>query len=104
MRASIAVAKSVARRFAVGYARAAVRWAGAVRERFKALRGTGMAERTLSIVIDVDGAERGAGQIRRMRSALDDLAGGGAGMERIVKHGRELSAVFREIGGVVSGS
>lgn len=54
-----------------------------------------MAERTLSIVIDVEGTERGAGQIRRMRSALDDLAGGGAGMERIVKQGRELSAVFR---------
>jgi hypothetical protein len=63
-----------------------------------------MAERTLSIVIDVEGTERGATQIRRMRSALDDLAGGGAGMDRIVRHGRELSGVFREIGGVVSGS
>ena len=63
-----------------------------------------MAERTLSIVIDVEGTERGAAQIRRMRSALDDLAGSNLGLERVVRNGRDLSAVFREIGGIVSGS
>lgn len=63
-----------------------------------------MSERTLSIAIEVEGAERGAGQIRRMRSALDDLSGGQAGLERIARQGRELSTAFREIGGVVSGS
>lgn len=63
-----------------------------------------MAERTLSIAIEVDGAERGAGQIRRMRSALDDLSGGQEGLARMARQGRELSAAFREIGGIVSGN
>lgn len=63
-----------------------------------------MSERTLSIVIDVEGAERGTSQIRRMRTALDDLSGTRLGLERVVKHGRELSAVFQEIGGRTSGT
>ena len=63
-----------------------------------------MSERTLSIVIDVEGAERGASQIRRMRSALDDLSGTRLGLESMVRHGRELSAAFQQIGGQTSGT
>ena len=59
-----------------------------------------MAERTLSIVIDVDGAEQGATEIRRMRSALDDLSGSKQGLERIARQGREVSTIFKEMGSV----
>jgi hypothetical protein len=63
-----------------------------------------MSDRTLSIAIEVDGTEQGERQIRRMRSAVDDLAGGQQGLDRLVRQGRELSSVFREIGNIVTGS
>jgi hypothetical protein len=57
-----------------------------------------MAERKLSIVIEVDGAKDAAGEVRRMRSALDDLGGGAEGLARVVKQGRDLAQAMKEVG------
>ena len=55
-------------------------------------------ERTVSIVIEVDGAKDAAAEVRRMRSALDDLGGGAESLGRVVKQGRALSEVMKEVG------
>ena len=57
-----------------------------------------MAERTLSIVVEVDGAKDAAAEVRRMRSALDDLGGGAEGLARVVKQGREFAQVMKDVG------
>ena len=57
-----------------------------------------MAERTVSIVIEVDGARDAAAEVRRMRSALDDLGGGAEGMARVVKQSRDLTQAMKEVG------
>lgn len=56
-----------------------------------------MAERTLSIVIEVDGAQQSAAAIRRVRSALDDLSGSAAGLQRLARQGREINTLFKEM-------
>jgi hypothetical protein len=57
-----------------------------------------MAERTVSIVIEVDGAKDAASEVRRMRSALDDLGSGAEGLARIVKQSRELTQAMKDVG------
>lgn len=57
-----------------------------------------MAERTLSIVIEVDGSSEAVAQTRRMRSALDDLGGGAEGLRRVAQQSREVTQVMKEMG------
>jgi hypothetical protein len=57
-----------------------------------------MAERTLSIVIEVDGSQEAAAQVRRVRSALDDLGGGARDLERVARQSREVTQVMKEMG------
>ena len=57
-----------------------------------------MAERTVSIVIDVTGADDAARQVKRVRSAFDDLLGGG--QERLAlftRRSREVGQAMQEI-------
>lgn len=57
-----------------------------------------MPQRTVSIVIDVSGADDAARQVRRVRSAFDDLLGGG--QERLAlfaRRSREVSQAMKEI-------
>src|SRR3989338_3687165 len=57
-----------------------------------------MASRTVSIVIEVVGADDAVQQVRRVRSALDDLAGGGpGGLDQGLRQSREVSQAFREM-------
>lgn len=52
-----------------------------------------MADRTVSIVIDVSGADDAARQVKRVGSAFDDLLGGG--LESFARRGREVSATMK---------
>ena len=57
-----------------------------------------MPERTVSIVIDVTGADDAARQVKRVRSAFDDLLGGG--QERLAlftRRSREVGQAMKEI-------
>src|SRR3990172_9547871 len=57
-----------------------------------------MAERTVSIVIDVTGADDATRQVKRVRSAFDDLLGGG--QERLAlftRRSREVGQAMKEI-------
>src|SRR3989338_2722071 len=57
-----------------------------------------MPQRTVSIVIDVTGADDASRQVRRVRSAFDDLLGGG--QERLglfARRSREVSQAMKEI-------
>ena len=57
-----------------------------------------MPLKSVSIVIEVAGAEDAIGQVRKMRSALDDLAGGGAeDMKRLHRHSREVTHAMQEM-------
>ena len=51
-----------------------------------------MAERTVSIVIDVSGADDATREVRRVRSAFDDLLGGGQErLQMFARRGREVT-------------
>lgn len=57
-----------------------------------------MAERTVSIVIDVSGADDATREVRRVRSAFDDLLGGG--QERLglfTRRSREVNQAMKEM-------
>lgn len=57
-----------------------------------------MAQRTLSIVIEVSGTENALRQVRQMRSALDDLGGGGQqNLGQVVRQSREASQALKEM-------
>ena len=57
-----------------------------------------MPLKSVSIVIEVAGAEDAIGQVRKMRSALDDLAGGGAeDMKRLRRHSREVTRAMQQM-------
>ena len=57
-----------------------------------------MPLKSVSIVIEVAGAEDAVGQVRKIRSALDDLAGGGAeDMKRLRRHSREVTQAMQEM-------
>ena len=57
-----------------------------------------MPLKSVSIVIEVAGAEDAIGQVRKMRSALDDLAGGGAeDMKRLRRHSREVTHAMQQM-------
>jgi len=60
-----------------------------------------MAERTVSIVIDVTGADDATREVRRVRSAFDDLLGGGPGrndsLAQFARRSREFDDLFRRI-------
>ncbi|MGH9786966.1 MAG: hypothetical protein ACRD88_22580, partial [Terriglobia bacterium] len=60
-----------------------------------------MADRTVSIVIDVTGADDATREVRRVRSAFDDLLGGGPGrndsLAQFARRSREVEDVFRRI-------
>ena len=57
-----------------------------------------MPLKSVSIVIEVAGAENAIGQVRKMRSALDDLAGGGAeDMKRLRRHSREVTRAMQQM-------
>lgn len=60
-----------------------------------------MAERTVSIVIEVDGAKDAVSQVRQMRSALDDLGGGAESLGRVLRQSREVTQVMKELGGTL---
>jgi hypothetical protein len=57
-----------------------------------------MAERTVSIVIEVDGARDAVSQVRQMRSALDDLGGGVESLGRVVRQSREITQAMKDLG------
>ena len=57
-----------------------------------------MAERTISIVIEVDGARDAVSQVRQMRSALDDLGGGAESLGRVVRQSREVTQAMKDLG------
>src|ERR1051325_4228259 len=54
-------------------------------------------DRTISIVIYVDGAKDAAAQVRQIRSALDDL-GGAQSLQQIVRQSRDVSQAMKELG------
>ncbi len=54
-----------------------------------------MAERTVSIVIDVSGADDAAHEVRRVGSAFDDLLGGG--LQTFARRGREVHATMKDL-------
>ena len=54
-----------------------------------------MAERTVSIVIEVNGADEAAQKVRRVGSAFDDLLGDG--LQRFARRGREVHATMKEL-------
>ena len=57
-----------------------------------------MAERTVSIVIDVSGGDDAAREVKRVRSAFDDLLGGGQErLQAFARRGREVSAAMKDI-------
>ncbi len=63
-----------------------------------------MPDRTVSIVIDVSGADDAAREVRRVRSAFDDLLGSGPGrndrnssLAQLARRGREFDDLFRRI-------
>ncbi|MBI4443522.1 MAG: hypothetical protein HY649_09140 [Acidobacteria bacterium] len=57
-----------------------------------------MAQRSVSIVIEVAGTEDAVRQVRRMRSALDDLGTGGTGnMTRLLQQSREATQAMKEM-------
>lgn len=57
-----------------------------------------MAERTVSIVIDVSGADDAAREVRTVRSAFDDLLGGGQErLQTFARRSREVSAAMKDI-------
>lgn len=60
-----------------------------------------MAERTVSIVIDVTGADDAAREVKRVRSAFDDLLGGGPGqndrLAGFTRRSREVGQAMKEI-------
>lgn len=57
-----------------------------------------MAQRTLSIVIEVNGTENALRQVRQMRSALDDLGGGGQqNLGQVVRQSREANQALKEM-------
>lgn len=58
-----------------------------------------MAERTVSIVIEVDGTQDAVSQVRQVRSALDDLGGGAEGLGRVVEQSRAVSQAVKDLGG-----
>jgi len=57
-----------------------------------------MAERTVSIAIEVDGTKDAVAQVRQMRSALDDLGGGAESLGRVLKQSREVTQAMKELG------
>ena len=58
-----------------------------------------MPQRTVSIVIEVSGTEDAARQVRRVRSAFDDLLGGGQeGLAQFLRRSREVTQSMKEIG------
>ena len=57
-----------------------------------------MAERTVSIVIDVSGADDATREVRRVRSAFDDLLGGGQErLQMFARRGREVSTAMKDM-------
>jgi hypothetical protein len=56
-----------------------------------------MAQRTVSIVIEVDGAEGAIRQMRQMRTALDDLGGGTEGLAQVLRQSREVAQAMQEM-------
>ncbi len=57
-----------------------------------------MPQKSVSIVIEVAGADDAVGQVRRMRSALDDLASGGAeDMNRLRRQSGEVTQAMQEM-------
>jgi gas vesicle protein len=58
-----------------------------------------MAERTVSIVIDVSGADDAAREVRRVGSAFDDLLGGG--LQTFARRGREVNATMKDLDGLL---
>lgn len=54
-----------------------------------------MAERTVSIVIDVSGADDAAREVKRVGSAFDDLLGGG--FQAFARRGREVNATMKDL-------
>jgi len=54
-----------------------------------------MAERTVSIVIDVSGAGEAAREVKRVGSAFDDLLGGG--LQAFARRGREVNATMKDL-------
>ena len=57
-----------------------------------------MPERTLSIVIEVNGTSDAVSEVRRMRSALDELGGGAESLDRVQRQSREVSQAMKELG------
>jgi hypothetical protein len=57
-----------------------------------------MAQRAISIVIEVDGAKDAASQVRQVRSALDDLGGGAEGLKRVAQQSRDVTQAMKELG------
>jgi len=58
-----------------------------------------MAERTVSIVIDVSGADGAAREVKRVGSAFDDLLGGG--LQTFARRGREVNATMKDLDGLL---
>ena len=57
-----------------------------------------MAQRSVSIVIEVAGADDAVQQVRRMRSALDDLGSGGRdSLSQVLRQSREVSQAMKEM-------
>ncbi len=57
-----------------------------------------MPQKSVSIVIEVAGADDAIGQVQRMRSALDDLASGGAeDMNRLRRQSGEVTQAMQEM-------
>ena len=57
-----------------------------------------MAQRTVSIVVEVTGAEDATRQVRQMRSALDDFTSGGKdGLTQILRQSREVNQAMKEM-------
>jgi hypothetical protein len=55
-------------------------------------------DRTVSIVIEVDGAKDAVSQVKQMRSALDELGGGAQSLERVVRQSRDVSQAMKDLG------
>ena len=57
-----------------------------------------MAERTVSITIEVDGTRDAVSQVRQVRSALDDLGGGAESLARVLRQSRDVTQAMKELG------